>query len=43
MTPAWIDGIINGAGLTGLFNAKIDSAICCGDATCRVTVTSVPK
>jgi len=43
MTPAWIDGIVNRAGLAGHFTAVIDSAICCGDVTCKVTVTKIGK
>lgn len=43
MTPAWIDGIISEAGLTGLYKADIASAICCGDSTCKVTVAKVEK
>lgn len=43
MTPAWIDGIMNKAELSGLFKGEIDSAICCGDSTCKVSVKKTTK
>lgn len=41
MTPAWIDGIVAKAGLTGKIERSIDSGICCGDGTCKVRVKKV--
>ena len=33
----------NKAELSGFFKAEIDSAICCGDSTCKVSVKKTAK
>jgi len=40
-SPIWLNGIIKQAGLSGQYRANIDSAICCGDKTCLLTVERV--